>query len=112
MTYTLYFRKDFQVLFDKLELEIENSFEVKFSQGKAMAVQYVKNGEGENTGVFIPIEEWNSILELLKSVSSQEFQPQEWQIEVVNERLEKYLTGKSKPMDFYESMDDVEKGLK
>ncbi len=81
-------------------------------QKKAMAVQYVKNEEGENTGVFIPIEEWKSILELLKTVSSKDFRPQEWHESVVNERLEQYLTGKSEPLDFDESMDDLDRNLR
>lgn len=77
-----------------------------------MAVQYIKNEDGENTGVFIPINEWKSILELLKTVSTKDFQPQDWHEDIVNERLELYQSGKLKTLDLDDTLDELEKGLK
>jgi hypothetical protein len=56
-----------------------------------MNVQYITNGKGKPSGVYIPIEDWELIKKELESKS----ELPEWHNEILNERQEKYLKGKS-----------------
>jgi hypothetical protein len=75
-----------------------------------MNLQYITDGNGQTTGVFIPINEWNALKEKFQGIEEHGVQIPEWQQQVVRERIELYYTNK-KHHDFDSSIDDIEKQL-
>ena len=80
-----------------------------------MNIQYISDGLGQTTGVFIPIEDWNEFIEKLKAEDGYipkeiGFVP-EWHKTLVNERLENYNKNPNKAVDFNAFIDDLEKEL-
>jgi hypothetical protein len=75
-----------------------------------MNLQYITDGNGQTTGVFIPINEWNALKEKFKGIEEQGVQIPEWQQQVVKERIEIYHANK-KHLDFDASLDDIENQL-
>ncbi len=51
-----------------------------------MNLQYISDSEGQTTGVFIPIKEWNKIKRKFKGIEQVENIPQ-WHQNLVKERL-------------------------
>lgn len=76
-----------------------------------MSLQYITDSKGKTTGVFIPIEEWNSLKRKYKDIEQQGFEVPEWQKDMVKERLSAYQNDPDTARDFEESMDDIEKDL-
>lgn len=75
-----------------------------------MNLQYILDGKGETTGVFIPIQEWLSLKKKLKNVDIDSDIP-EWQKEELDRRLEAIKNGDEEFLDFDKAMDEIEKGL-
>ncbi len=76
-----------------------------------MNVQYVKNDKGENAGVFIPIEEWEDLVERLKNVADKNDPIKDWQKSVVSERMAQYHNNPSKTFDVEEALREIEDDL-
>jgi hypothetical protein len=76
-----------------------------------MNVQYIKDDKGGNAGVFIPIEEWEELLERLKKVESIDASVEEWQKSVVNERMSQYHKNPSKTYDAEKTLRELEDEL-
>ena len=73
-----------------------------------MRLQYLTDGSGNKTGVFIPIKEWEIMKEKLKEFNFEDrYDIPEKQKEVVRERIEKY---KNNP-DSFINWKDLEKDL-
>jgi hypothetical protein len=75
-----------------------------------MNLQYILDGNGETTGVFIPIQEWLSLKKKLKNVGTDADIP-EWHKEELDRRLEAIKNGDEEFLDFDKAMDEIEKGL-
>lgn len=75
-----------------------------------MNVQYISDAKGMTTGVFIPIEEWNALIEKYKGIEA-EMEIPEWHKTIVAESLEEYKRNPSSAQDFDEAMDELDKGL-
>lgn len=76
-----------------------------------MNLQYITDDNGQTTGIFIPIQEWNILKAQLKDID-QELSPiPEWHREVVRRRMELYQGGKEKAIDFDQALDEIEKDL-
>ncbi len=76
-----------------------------------MNLQYILDSEGQTTGVFIPMKEWNKLRKKYKGMEeSEEIIPQ-WHKDLVKERIEEYNNNPNSASDFDESMDDIENGL-
>ncbi len=75
-----------------------------------MNVQYISDAKGMTTGVFIPIEEWNALVDKYKGIES-EIDVPEWHKAIVAERMEEYKRNPGLAQDFDEAMDEIEKGL-
>ena len=80
-----------------------------------MTLQFIHDNNGNTTGVFISIEEW----QFLKSKYS-DLQKEEaenivelalWQKKVIDERLNDYYNNTSDIIDFDKTIDDIEKSL-
>ena len=76
-----------------------------------MNLQYISDGEGETTGVFIPIKEWNILRKKYKGIELEVDDIPGWHKDLVRERLTKYEKNPGSALDFDSSMDEIEKEL-
>ena len=76
-----------------------------------MNLQFISDSEGQTTGVFIPINEWNALKRKLSGIDIEEFDIPKWQIDEVRERMEDYRTNPGQALDFDQTMDEIEKEL-
>jgi len=76
-----------------------------------MSLQYISDGEGKTTGVYIPIDAWNRLKEKYKGLDEEQITIPEWQVKEVRERMEQYKKNPGAALDFDEAMDDIEKDL-
>lgn len=76
-----------------------------------MTLQYITDSNGETTGVFIPIEEWNKLKSKYKDIDASTVKIPEGQMNEVRDRLAEYKKNPKSGLDFDEAMDDVEKDL-
>lgn len=76
-----------------------------------MNLQYITDSNGETTGVFIPIKEWNDLKSRFRDIDQLGADVPEWHKEIVRKRMELYKNDPSQAMDFDTAMDDIEKGL-
>jgi hypothetical protein len=72
-----------------------------------MNLQYILDSNGQTKGVYIPIDEWIALIEKYKLIEKEGFKIPEWQIDIVQERIEKYKA----PKETYLKWDDIEKDL-
>jgi hypothetical protein len=76
-----------------------------------MNLQYISDGEGETTGVFIPIKEWNKLRKKYKGIEQEVDDIPEWHKNLVRERLSDYEKNPGLALDFDDSIDKIERGL-
>lgn len=77
-----------------------------------MNLQYISDSKGNTTGVYIPINEWNSLKNKYKGIEDEAADTvPAWHKEIVLKRLDDYNKDKSKAMDFDTAMDDIENEL-
>jgi hypothetical protein len=76
-----------------------------------MKLQYITDSNGQTTGVFIPIKEWNDLKSKFKEIEKEEADVPEWHKEIVRKRMELYKNNPDQGMDFDSTMNDIEKGL-
>lgn len=76
-----------------------------------MNLQYILDGKGETTGVFIPIQEWLQFKSKIKNIDIDDSELPEWHKRELDVRLEELENGKAEFFDFDTAMDDIEKGL-
>jgi hypothetical protein len=78
-----------------------------------MTLQFIKDPNGNTTGVYIPIEEWQDLkskytdLQKLEADNLKELTP--WQKQVIDERLSDYYNNSEDVADFDETINDIEK---
>jgi len=76
-----------------------------------MSLQYITDSNGQTTGVFIPIKEWNELKDKFKDIEQEDFEVPEWHKATVRKRMELYKNDPGQAMDFDTAMDDIEKDL-
>ena len=76
-----------------------------------MNLQYISDGEGETTGVFIPIKDWNKLRKKYKGIEQEVDDFPEWHKNLLKERLSDYEKNPDITMDFDDTMDEIERGL-
>jgi len=80
-----------------------------------MTLQFIHDNKGNTTGVFIPIEEWQSLKskysELQKEEAKSMAELANWQKQVVEERLSDYYSSPTDVSDFDNTIDEIEKKL-
>ncbi|MFN3640841.1 MAG: addiction module protein [Flavobacterium sp.] len=76
-----------------------------------MNIQYISDGSGQTTGVFIPINEWNQLKSKYKGIEQEETEIPEWHKKIVRQRLEDYKQNPDSAIDFDSAMDDIDKEL-
>lgn len=73
-----------------------------------MNLQYITDSNGQTTGVFIPIKEWNALKTKFKGIDQEGLEVPEWHKEIVRKRMELYSNNPGQVLDFDASMDDIE----
>ncbi len=76
-----------------------------------MNLQYITDSNGNTTGVFIPIEEWNDLKTKFKDIDKEGVEVPEWHKEIVRKRMELYKKNPDQELDFDTVMDEIEKSL-
>lgn len=76
-----------------------------------MSLQFISNSEGETTGVFIPIDEWNDLKSKFKGIEEEELSIPEWHKAIIDEQKQLYFRDPSQFLDFDSAMDDIESSL-
>ena len=80
-----------------------------------MTLQFIHDTKGNTTGVFIPIDEWQTLKikysELQKEEAANGFELAVWQKQIIDERLNDYYKNPGNSTDFDKTIDDIEKTL-
>lgn len=80
-----------------------------------MTLQFIHDNRGNTTGVFISIEEWQSLkskyTDLQKEEAENLVELASWQKQIIDERLNDYYKNSSEVQDFDKTIDDIEKAL-
>lgn len=76
-----------------------------------MNLQYITDANGQTTGVFIPIDEWNDLKTRFKDIDEQSLEIPEWHKEIVRRRIELIDNTPEGLLDFDSTIDDIEKDL-
>ena len=80
-----------------------------------MTLQFIHDHKGNTTGVFIPIEEWQSLktkyTELQKEEAENVTTLSTWQKQIIDERINDYYNNPNEVTSFDSTMDDIEKEL-
>jgi len=80
-----------------------------------MTLQFIHDNRGNTTGVFISIEEWQSLktkyADLQKEEAKNIVELAPWQKQIIDERLSDYYKNPNDVADFDKTIDDIEKNL-
>lgn len=80
-----------------------------------MTLQFIHDNKGNTTGVFIPIEEWQSLKTKYAGLQKEEAENindlASWQKNIIDERLSDYYKNQDDLLDFDKTLDDLEKTL-
>jgi hypothetical protein len=80
-----------------------------------MTFQFIHDNRGNTTGVFIPIEEWQSLktkyTDLQREEAENMVELAPWQKQIIDERLSDYYKNSTDVADFDKTIDDIEKSL-
>jgi len=76
-----------------------------------MNLQYITDSNGQTTGVYIPIKEWNDLKTKFKDIAQEDFEVPEWHKEIVRKRMELTKDNPERTLDFDAAMDEIEKDL-
>ena len=76
-----------------------------------MNLQYITDDKGKTTGVYIPIQEWDSIKSKYQNIEQESFEVPEWHKEIVRQRMVDYKNNPEQAVDFDTAMDEIEEVL-
>ena len=80
-----------------------------------MTLQFIHDTKGNTTGVFISIEEWQSLKTKYADLQKEEAQNMvelaPWQKKIIDERLSDYYKNPADVADFDKTIDDIENSL-
>jgi hypothetical protein len=80
-----------------------------------MTLQFIHDTKGNTTGVFIPIEEWQSLKIKYSELQSEEvknsIELSEWQKNIIDLRTNQYYENATDIIDFDKTIDEIGKGL-
>jgi hypothetical protein len=80
-----------------------------------MTLQFIHDNKGNTTGVFIPIEEWQSLKTKYSELQIEEVENvtehSQWQRQLLDQRLNEYYAHPEDLLDFNKTLDDLDKSL-
>ncbi|MBD8083716.1 addiction module protein [Chryseobacterium caseinilyticum] len=75
-----------------------------------MSLQYIKDAQGNNTGVFIPIDEWQLLTEKyigLQQIELEGIDIPDWHKQILDERLKDYYQNPENNADFNSTLNEI-----
>lgn len=76
-----------------------------------MNLQYISDNKGKTTGVYIPIEEWNALINKYKEIETETLIIPDWQKEIVQKRIADYKKNPDNVIDFNLALTNIENDL-
>jgi hypothetical protein len=80
-----------------------------------MTLQFIHDNKGNTTGVFIPIEEWQSLKTKYSELQIEEVENvtelSQWQRQILDQRLNEYYSHPEDLLDLNKTLDDLDKSL-
>ena len=80
-----------------------------------MTLQFIHDNKGNTTGVFIPIEEWQTLKTRYSDLQAEEIsnltELATWQKKIIEERLEDYYQNPEDVCNFSNTIDEIERTL-
>ncbi len=80
-----------------------------------MTLQFIHDNKGNTTGVFIPIEEWQTLKTKYAGLQKEEVanttELTSWQKKVIDERLNDYYQNPDDVLNFDDTLDNIEQSL-
>jgi hypothetical protein len=80
-----------------------------------MTIQFIHDNRGNTTGVYISIEEWQSLktkhADLQREDAENIVELAPWQKQIIDERLNGYYKNPSNIADFDATLEDIQKSL-
>jgi hypothetical protein len=80
-----------------------------------MSLQFIHDNQGNTTGVYISIEQWQSLKEryadLLQLEAENMMDLATWQKQIIDHRLNDYYKNTNEVADFDKTLDDIEQTL-
>lgn len=80
-----------------------------------MALQFIHDNKGNTTGVFIPIDDWQTLKEKYSDLQIEEIQNNtdlsNWQKQIIDERLKNYYNNPNESVDFNQTLNAIEKSI-
>ncbi len=80
-----------------------------------MSLQFIHDKKGNTTGVFIPIDDWQSLKEKYTDLEQEETKQvvnlSNWQKQLIDERLNIYNSNPNDVSDFNETLNEIEKSI-
>ncbi len=80
-----------------------------------MTLQFIHDIRGNTTGVFIPIEDWQTLKTKYSDLQIEEIENigelATWQKNIINERMSDYYKNTTEIVDFDKTIDDIENSL-
>jgi hypothetical protein len=76
-----------------------------------MFIQFIRDNKGNTTGVFIPIDDWQSLKEKYTDLAQEELKQDDdlsnWQKKLIDERLNAYKNNLNDLSDFDETLNEL-----
>lgn len=80
-----------------------------------MKLQFIFDNNGNTTGVFIPIDDWQALKAKYAGLENEDIKYQSeletWQKQIIEDRLNEYYKNSNDTKDFDDTLDDIEKSL-
>jgi hypothetical protein len=80
-----------------------------------MSFQFIHDNKGNTTGVFIPIEDWQSLKDTYSGLQKEEVENvaglASWQKQLIDDRLNDYHQNTADMLDFDKTIAEIEKSL-
>ena len=80
-----------------------------------MSFQFIHDKKGNTTGVFIPIDDWQSLKEKYTDLEQEETKQvvnlSNWQKQLIDDRLNIYNSNPNDVSDFNETLNEIEKSI-
>ncbi len=73
-----------------------------------MNLQYISDNNGQTTGVYIPIDEWNELKSKFKGIEQEENSVPDWHVDIVRTRLKDFLQNPDQGLDFDTAMAELD----
>lgn len=80
-----------------------------------MSLQFIHDNKGNTTGVFIPIDDWQTLKEKYSDLQTEEVQNNadlaNWQKEIIDERVKDYYDNPNDVFDFNQTLKDLKSNI-